>query len=454
MFDWFWSFLYSITKSLLSLCDWLMECANKLCGIENIQIEGESTDFMTYLLTSRQVTFAFGTICVLSFIIITIFCIFSIIRNTMKEQPGISPGQVVVKAMKSILMYMLMPTIMVALVAFLNVFMNAVYQATLEGGATIGSYLFTIFAENAGLSDSARQKFLSGALDYTDTDVVWSQIDLSDFEFIFSWIVGGVCLVNISSTMLMFVERAISIVILYIVSPFSISTCVIDDGTHFKMWREQVIKKFLVAYGCVIAINVFCLVSSLIISDGFQFFTNSVLNYVAKILIVAGAAVTLKKSAGLIGDLIGQGGGQEAMSGMSQPGLGAALGKAISTPFKAARGIANFATEAKAKGFKTAAAHLAGFKVASDFKGGGGGGGGGQGGQGEGDGSEESSNKNEDEAKYNGANLNDALEGGEEEEKEKDDNQNNNEPKQGGNNMMNQALNNNSETETKNEEEE
>lgn len=453
MFDWFWKFLYSITKSLLSLCDWLMQCANKLCGIENILVDGESTDFMTYLLTSRQITFAFGSACVLAFIIIVIFCIFSIIRNTWKEQLGMTPGQIVVKAMKAILMYMLMPTIMLALVVFLNVFMNALYQATLQGGSSIGAYLFTVFAEDAGLSDYARQKFLSGEYDYTSTSTVSSEIELSDFEFIFSWIVGGVCLVNISSTMLMFVERAIAIVILYIASPFSISTCVIDDGTHFKLWREEVIKRFLVAYGCVIAINIFCLVSSLVLNSGFQFFTNKTLNYVAKILIVAGAAVTLKKSAGLIGSLIGQGGAQEAMAGMSQPGLGAALGAAVKggivAPFQFARGVTNFATEAKVKGFGTAAAHLMGFKVKDDFRNGGGGGGGG----GTGDGKEESDNKNEDNAKYNGASLNDALEGGGNEDK-KEDNANNNQTEQKGNALMNNALQgDNTETEKKNEEE-
>ena len=47
MFDWFWEFLYGISKSLLRLIDGLISCTNKLCGIETVNIGGTETDLVS-----------------------------------------------------------------------------------------------------------------------------------------------------------------------------------------------------------------------------------------------------------------------------------------------------------------------------------------------------------------------------------------------------------------------
>ena len=52
MFNWFWRFLYGISRSLFRIIDGLAACANKLCGIESIYINGTETDFLTYIIKS------------------------------------------------------------------------------------------------------------------------------------------------------------------------------------------------------------------------------------------------------------------------------------------------------------------------------------------------------------------------------------------------------------------
>lgn len=86
MFDWFYEFLYSISKTLFRLIDGVMTCANKLCGTEDVTIDGESTDFLTYLFRSEQISFAFKIASLIGIIILVFFTIFAIIRSITKEK--------------------------------------------------------------------------------------------------------------------------------------------------------------------------------------------------------------------------------------------------------------------------------------------------------------------------------------------------------------------------------
>ena len=121
--------------------------------------------------------------------------------------------------------------------------------------------------------------------------------------------------------------------VLFIIAPFSIGSSVIDDGARFKTWRDQVISKFLVAYGLLIAINIYCLMVNLVMQPGFGFFEDgSLLNYVAKVLLVLGGALALNSMSQLIGNLFAPGIGGQDLAGIDMTkGVGKAvgLGKAI-----------------------------------------------------------------------------------------------------------------------------
>jgi hypothetical protein len=211
--------------------------------------------------------------------------------------------------------------------------MQAVYQATLAGSTSVGSFLFVSFGQEAGLDATETSDFLTGVLDYTKNNDVFSHLEISDYQFILSWIVGIVVLFAIVGTLAKFVERTLSILVLFIISPISIGSSVIDDGARFKAWRDQVISKFLVAYGLIIAINIYCLMVNLVMQPGFGFFEpGSILNYVAKVLLVLGGALALNSVGQLIGNLVAPGiGGQDLASADMTKGVGKAvgLGKAI-----------------------------------------------------------------------------------------------------------------------------
>lgn len=314
MFDWFWEFLYGISKTIFRLIDGLIGCANKLCGIETISFEGEETDFMSYLMFSDEIGFAFRISAILATILLVIFSVFAIIRSISKDKAEGTPTQIAIKAFKTLLMFFLVPAVVIAFMVIGNAFVMALYKATTQGSSSLGAFLFSVFAEDGGMPADIALLFRTGELDYTNTELVWGYMDLSNYSFVFSWLAGGVVLFSIGSAMLIFVDRVISIVILYIAAPFSISTTMIDDGARFKLWRDQFLAKFIMGYGMILAINIYALICGLIMKQGVEFFAdNTFFNLIMKLLLIAGGAIALQKSMALVGNLVSQGAGSNEL---------------------------------------------------------------------------------------------------------------------------------------------
>lgn len=316
MFNWFWEFLYMLSKTIFRIIDGLILCANKLCGIDTVNFDGEETDFLSYLFFSDEIGVAFRVSAILATILVVIFTVFMILRSIAKDKAEGTPVQIAIKAFKTLLMFFFVPAVMIAFMTLGNAFVTALYGATTQNAASPGAFLFCAFAQDGGMDPQYVELFRIGELNYYNTDVVSQYMNLSDFPFLFSWIAGGVVLFGIGSAMLIFVDRVLSLVILYIASPISISTSVLDDGARFKLWRDQFLSKFIMGYGMILAINIYALVCGLVMKPGFAFFPEEDLRFldlIMKLLIFAGGALTMQKSMALIGNLVSQGAGSNEL---------------------------------------------------------------------------------------------------------------------------------------------
>lgn len=329
MFDWFWEFLYGISKSILRLIDGLISCANKLCGIETVNIGGTETDLVSYMLRSEAMANGFKIAAILGFVVLIFFTIVRIIMVVTKDKPDMSPIKVAGKAFKSLLLFLFVPAIMLTLVWALNTLMNALYQATMNGTQSLGTFLFHAFSQDAEiLNQSVYDEIVAGKDLYLNTDMVSTAMELSDFDFIFSWIAGIALLFTLAGALIQFVDRAISIGVLFMVSPFSIASSVIDDGGRFKLWREQVLLKFMSGYGIILYLNIYCLLISLIAPSDVVFFEGTFINNLFKLLIIIGGGFAMQKGAALIGNLISAGAGSRELmdNALGRLGSAAAMG--------------------------------------------------------------------------------------------------------------------------------
>ena len=447
MFDWFWDFLYMISKTLFRLTDGLILCANKLCGIEPVSFNGEDTDLMSYLIFSDEIGFAFKATALLATILVVIFTVFMIIRSITRDKIEGTPTQLAVKAFKTVLTFFFVPAVILAFVLVGNLFVTAIYNATIQASSTPGTFLFCAFAEDGGMPAELVEKFRTGIYDYINEDEVWACMDLSDFPFLFSWIAGGVVLFSIGSSMLIFVDRVLSLVILYIVSPISISSSVLDDGARFKLWRDQFLSKFIMGYGMIIAVNIYALVCTLVMDPGFAFFEDSAfLNLLMKLLMIAGGALTMQKSMALIGNLVSAGAGSNELrdnaftagrlASMAGGVLGNTVGLLPKLAFKGGKSIISDAWAMKSRDWGAQLLDKVGLGLT--------------GGTSDKDGIKDppgkSGAKNDEKAKYgsNPSAAKDAIanKGFQTSDwgNQGKDHANNDSPKQGGNNMLNNAI--------------
>ena len=373
MFNWVWDFLYGISKSIYALIDGLLSCANMLCGIEPIKYEGSETDLLSFLLRNKNVTYGFVTAVIIGAILVVIFGVVSIIKSMTSEKTNMTPAQVFVKVGKVMLTFLFIPVATALFVYLTNVLMQTLYKSTLGGSPDgMGRFLAGVFGNSARLEGIPEDFYLEPGFDYFDNKIVKNYLDLSNYDYFFSWIAGLVILVCLAMALLMFVDRAISLVILFIFCPISLSTAVIDDGQRFKLWRDQFLVKFLTGYGCIIAINIYALIIAAITSSGLVFFENAILNGIMKIAIIVGGAVSMQRIMALVGNLVSQGAGSNEMrdnalamhqmKGLGMRALGG-VGKLLSSPFRATRSAANFVRDSRQYGMGSTIGQRMGFNT-------------------------------------------------------------------------------------------
>lgn len=158
------------------------------------------------------------------------------------------------------------------------------------------------------------------------------------FNFLVAYLCAIIVLIAIVGATLGLVKKLFDIVMLFIALPWISATIPLDDGAKFKLWRETVISKVFLAFGSVLAVNVFFIVAPTLWGvslPGASGFTDAVL----RLVLICGGALTISGGQLLFARLLGTSAeegremGQSArtlMGGaMTALGLGKAAGRAL-----------------------------------------------------------------------------------------------------------------------------
>ncbi|MCD7729457.1 MAG: hypothetical protein LUI60_06045 [Clostridia bacterium] len=388
MFDWFWEFLYSIFKYILYLIDFIVDVFRILAGLNSIEISStESEDLLTYLLSSYTVTRSFLLVVSLSVILLVLFTIIAIIRKQyLEEREQRSIAAILGSAMKSSLMFILVPVIMIAastlLVTFVqqfdlatNPYSSEIYSATgtVNGyssysGYKIGGILLYITGYDSisgSLTDAAG--FMTGSLDYMDLDTVELYYKVnSSFNWFLGYLSSIVVLVLFIKSLFTFVERIFAILGLYLIAPVAASSSVLDGGARFKSWRDEVINRFLISYSIVLTINLYFIVIPMIMDLDFGLSSNKQI-WLIRLFFIVGGAFAVNKSMAWFGNIINSGAGSQALaeSDAAGRGLWGATRSVVGGATRAAVGTVRGAARAGAWGYN-AVKSVSGFTTPLD----------------------------------------------------------------------------------------
>lgn len=176
--------------------------------------------------------------------------------------------------------------------------------------------------------------------DYADLSVVNADFDLSNFDYLIGFLAAIFLLFVMSICLITFVQRLFEIVLLYIVSPYFVSTMPLDDGERFGRWRDMFIGKCFTGFGSAIGMRLYLLVCQLIMGNTIRFSNSTAgsgssieMDYIMKLFFLIGGAWAVFKSGPMITQILSAGAGQQEMMTQSAAGgslYGHTIGKAMS----------------------------------------------------------------------------------------------------------------------------
>ena len=325
-FGWIYDIFYTLQKSICYLLDFIRDIFCKLAGIETVKIDGGEEEILSHFITSPAIRNAFLGVLLVGVILLFVFVIIAIIKSEAADpQHKKTKGQILVKSLQSFVIFLLIPFLLIAGIMLANVVVGAIHASMtgsmLDGNtaSTIGGQIlvtsgYDAYIGPAGSRAEIERMFITGQLDYNSLSVVKRYYDLSEMNF-FVGIAGGlVILVMFVMSAVMFVQRIFDIILLYIVSPASVSTIPLDDGGRFRIWREMLVSKVLSAYGIILSMNIFFLVVPQI--SQITFFGNAFKDGIVQLLFVIGGAFSITKANMIIAQLTGSNAGMQEMQQM------------------------------------------------------------------------------------------------------------------------------------------
>lgn len=325
-FGWIYDVFYILQKSICYLLDFIRDIFCKLAGIETVKIDGSEEEILSHFILSPAIRNAFLGVLLVGVILLFVFVIIAIIKSEAADpQHKKTKGQILVKSLQSFIIFLLIPFLLITGIMLANVVVGAIHASMtgsmLDGNtaSTIGGQIlvtsgYDAYIGPAGSRAEIERMFVTGQLDYNSLSVVKRYYDLSEMNF-FVGIAGGlVILVMFVMSAVMFVQRIFDIILLYIVSPASVSTIPLDDGGRFRIWREMLVSKVLSAYGIILSMNIFFLVVPQI--SQITFFGNAFKDGIVQLLFVIGGAFSITKANMIIAQLTGSNAGMQEMQQM------------------------------------------------------------------------------------------------------------------------------------------
>ena len=261
--------LYDLASSILYLVDIIQQMFRKLCGMDTIWINGEEANYVDpviTVLTDKSVLEILLALTIVAVAMVIIASIIQIIRTEFStEGSKNTKGQIFGTALKSILMFVIVPVTCVGGLILSNTLLRTIDKATSGAEQSTMGAQIAVSALSSAKKDSdwhGESNFLTmddkgnpkSGYNYRDTDDVKKYYDLGECNF-FILIGSAVIAVYILFTASFgLVMRIYKIVVLFLISPPLVGLMPLYD-TAYKEWRRAFIGQVLGAYGTVVTLN-------------------------------------------------------------------------------------------------------------------------------------------------------------------------------------------------------
>ncbi len=148
-------------------------------------------------------------------------------------------------------------------------------------------------------------------------------------DYLVVWVAAIAIIFDLVVLMLNCVARLFNMVFLYIIAPPVIAASPLDGGGKFRQWITAFLVQSLSVFGTVIAMRLVLIYLPIVLNPDLVLFENSLLNAIAKFVLVFGGFEAAKKATGLLtGILADSAGWQSIQAGDMSSAAGRAIGMA------------------------------------------------------------------------------------------------------------------------------
>lgn len=185
---------------------------------------------------------------------------------------------------------------------------------------------------------------ITGHIYYGNVGAVGYFYDFGSINMIVLYVGCYLVLTSLFNAALGMIVRLYKCTVLFIIAPAAIGLQPLDDGNAYKKWRGQFISNVLSAYGVIVGLNLFFVVSGIV--SKIELWDSIILyplnRFMQAFFVVAGAT-QLKAIAKMIGDLIGAADAMSEGEGVAKgvSGVVGGMGKMAGGVAKVGAGIAS-----------------------------------------------------------------------------------------------------------------
>lgn len=290
-------------KILLVFCTWVLKLVDFIfslfrvaAGIENVNFKNGTDDFRSNILNGimfqKTVYKVFFFMLLVGVAAGAIFTAFSIIRNMAKIKK--SNSKIVMQYIGSILAMFVVFFLIFVFIYVISELLNAIMLAFSAGktdNLSIGNKIIKAMGETSYYPDKVNQWNDLWKPDSIDAvgiyqsnfvDNFYGTLDkgLSFFDYTFNngivnaqtfqvfVVLVAACVIGWCSisAIIQLGIRIYDIVFMILVMPMPLAAYPLDDGERYKSWRKTMISKMFLAYGTIIAVNVYLLLVPIITS--------------------------------------------------------------------------------------------------------------------------------------------------------------------------------------------
>ena len=210
---------------------------------------------------------------------------------------------------------------------------------------------------------------INSSIDITNVDQAKQYFYLEKIDYFLGAVLTIFLIAIMALCAITFIQRIFDIIILYIVSPYFVSTIPLDDGEKYKKWKSLFIGKVFSGYGTIISMKIYLLLVPMIVGNNIQFSNDSISGvssgtsiYMLKMIFLIGGAWATLKIGAMITNIIDAGAGQaEAETQRMVSGYtGKAVSAGVSFATSAALSTAAFTGKMLTKPIRNAGSKLFG----------------------------------------------------------------------------------------------